>query len=90
MNVALEALENNETMVQEAKWRLLDADTRAYLTKLNNRTPEEIEAARARSTSGFPPPRPLPPGKTLEDVIVGALADDEDDAVIIAALKDMD
>ena len=82
--------------VKETAWRsdeiILSPEERtvAFIAKLKNRTPEEIAEARAQSTAGFPPPRPLPPGKTLEDVFVGALPDDEDDAVIIALLEEMD
>lgn len=66
-----------------------DERTAAFIAKMKNRTPEEIEQVRALSMGGHTP-RPLPPGKTLEDVIVGALPDDEDDTVIIALIEDMD
>src|SRR5207249_699110 len=38
---------------------------------LVNRTPEEIEQTRARLFQEMEPPRPLPEGKTLLDVISG-------------------
>jgi predicted DNA-binding antitoxin AbrB/MazE fold protein len=37
------------------------------VTRMMNRTPGEIEATRARLFSEMEPPRPLPPGMTLED-----------------------
>jgi hypothetical protein len=41
----------------------------AHFQSLRSRTPEEIEAARKRTTVYTPPLIKLPPGKTLEDVI---------------------
>jgi len=55
-----------------------------------NRTPEQIAADRARILAGSPEPRPLPPGKTLEDVIVGALPDDDSEEEILAALEEIE
>jgi hypothetical protein len=55
-----------------------------------NRTPEQIAADRARILAGSPEPRPLPPGKTLEDVIVGALRDDDSEEEILAALEEIE
>lgn len=54
-----------------------------------NRSPEEIEAARAEVLAASRPPRPLPPGKTLEDVIVGQIPGDETEEELIAMLKDL-
>lgn len=54
-----------------------------------NRTPQQIAQARARVLAGSPEPRPLSPGKTLEDVIVGQLADDRSEAEILAALEEI-
>jgi hypothetical protein len=38
---------------------------------LTNRTPEEIEVARARLFAQSRPPRSLPEGKTIQDVLSG-------------------
>ena len=54
-----------------------------------HRTPEQITEARARVLAGSPEPRPLPRGKTLEDVIVGQLADDKNEAEVLAALEEL-
>ena len=56
---------------------------------MQNRTPEQIAATRARILALTPPPRPLPPGKTLEDVIVGKWPGDETDEQIQAALDEL-
>lgn len=53
-----------------------------------NRSPEEIEAARAELELTVRKARPLPPGKTLEDVIVGQIPGDETEEEITALLKD--
>ena len=55
-----------------------------------SRTPEQIAEARACIFAGSPEPRPLPPGKTLEDVIVGALPDDCTEEEILAALEEIE
>lgn len=52
------------------------------MARLMNRTPEEIEAARAAIFAASRPPRPLPPGKTLEDVVCGQWPGDETDEEI--------
>jgi predicted DNA-binding antitoxin AbrB/MazE fold protein len=41
------------------------------VAKLMNRTPEEIEATRARLFQQSRPPCEIPEGKTLEDMICG-------------------
>jgi len=43
------------------------------LAAFERRTPEELARDRERTFAASRPARPLPPGKTLEDVIVGAL-----------------
>lgn len=60
-----------------------------YLTYMRNRTPEQIAAVRA-AMYGSHTPRPLPPGKTLEDVFVGALPDDLTDEEVEAALEEIE
>lgn len=44
-----------------------------YITYMKNRTPKQIAAARERLHAGTQLPRPLPEGKTLEDVVVGQI-----------------
>lgn len=44
-----------------------------------SRTPEQVREARARLFATARPARPLPPGKTLEDVVVGKWPGDETD-----------
>ncbi len=57
------------------------------IAKLLNRTPEEIEAARARIFKASRPPRPLPEGQTLEDVLAGQWPGDETDEQVYEALR---
>lgn len=59
----------------------------AWAESLKSRTDEEIEEARRRIDARSPPPRPLPAGKTLEDVVVGTWPGDETDEQINEALK---
>lgn len=56
---------------------------RAFL----NRTPEQIAAAREAVMRTAIRGRPLPEGKTLEDVVVGMWPGDETDEEIFAALE---
>jgi len=55
--------------------------------RLTGRTPEQVAADRARVLALSPPPRPLPPGKTLADVVVGRWPGDETDEQIRDALE---
>ena len=57
------------------------------VAKMMNRTPEEVEATRARLFAEMEPPRPLPPGKTLEDMISGKWPGDETDEEVLRALE---
>ena len=52
-----------------------------------SRTAEQIASARARVLGASPPPRELPDGKTLEDVIVGQWPGDETNDQILDALE---
>jgi hypothetical protein len=54
-----------------------------------NRTPEEIEAAREEAFRHVIPGLPLPPGKTLEDMVAGKWPGDETDEEIAAALEQL-
>ena len=62
-----------------------DALARA-IARLTRRTPEEIEATRARLVAEMEPPRPLPLGQTLEDVICGQWPGPETDEEVLQAL----
>ena len=57
------------------------------VARMMNRTPEEIEAARARLFQQSRPPREIPEGKTLEDMISGKWPGDETDEQIREALE---
>lgn len=57
------------------------------VARLLNRTPQEVEAARARLFKASRPPRPLPEGKTLEDVLAGQWPGDETDEQVYEALR---
>ncbi len=50
------------------------------------RTPEQIMAARERNRLKSRPPRPLPPGKTLSDMVEGTWPGDETDDQVCEAL----
>ncbi len=63
-----------------------DALERA-VAQMINRTPEEIEQTRARLFQQMEPPRPLPPGQTLFDVICGKWPGDETDEEVLRALE---
>ncbi len=73
--------DNNGTEVEDP-----EALARA-VAAMTNRTPEEIEAARARLFAQSRPPRPLPEGKTLLDVISGQWPGDETDEEVFEALR---
>ena len=57
------------------------------IMRLTGRDPSEKTALRERILNAIPPPTPLPPGKTLEDVVMGQWPGDESDEVIFAALE---
>lgn len=57
------------------------------VARMMNRTPEEIEATRARLFQQSRPPREIPEGKTLEDMICGKWPGDETDEQIFEALE---
>lgn len=49
---------------------------------MTSRTPEQIAESRKRALAASPTPRPLPPGKTLADVVAGKWPGDETDEQI--------
>ena len=59
------------------------------IRKMTSRTHEEMLASRARILAKSRPPRPLPPGKTLEDVVAGTWPGDETDEEIFRALEEL-
>lgn len=59
----------------------------AAIRRLTSRTPAQIEADRERILQASPPPRPLPLGKTLADVVVGTWPGDETDEEIFEMLE---
>jgi len=59
------------------------------LAAMRNRTPEQIAEMRERVLAATRPPRSLPPGKTLADVIVGKWPGNETDEQIQAALEEL-
>ncbi len=59
----------------------------AAIARLNGRTQEEVLATRQRLLDATPEPRPVPPGKTLEEVIMGQWPGDETDEQIAEALR---
>lgn len=59
------------------------------LNTMMERTPEQFTEARRRILAASRKPRPLPPGKTLEAVVVGRLQDKEREDVMVAALQEI-
>jgi predicted DNA-binding antitoxin AbrB/MazE fold protein len=57
------------------------------IRELTSRTPEEILADRERLLAKARPGRPLPPGKTLADVVEGQWPGDETDEEIRIAME---
>lgn len=56
---------------------------------MTSRTPEQMAQARERALQAGPPPRPLPPDKTLADAIMGKWPGDETDEQIQVALGEL-
>ena len=55
-----------------------------------NRTPQEQEAMHLKARANIRPGRPLPPGETWQDVLVGSMADvEQDESEILKALEDL-
>jgi hypothetical protein len=59
------------------------------IQRFKNRTEAEMLADRARILAACPAPRPLPEGKTLDDVFAGILKDNMTDEEVIAALAEL-
>lgn len=52
-----------------------------------NRTPEETRAIRERLLAATPPPREIPEGQNIFDVVMGRWPGDETDEQILDALE---
>ena len=63
----------------------LDAAT----ARMASRTPEEISCVRERILAATPPPRELPDGTTIFDVVMGKWPGHETDEQISAALENL-
>ena len=57
------------------------------VTRFQSRAPDQLLADRDRILGLTPPPRPIPEGKTLFDVVQGTWPGDESDEEIRAALE---
>jgi predicted DNA-binding antitoxin AbrB/MazE fold protein len=57
--------------------------------RITSRTPTAVIADRERVLALTPPPRALPPGKTLADVVVGQWPGDETDEQVRQALENL-
>ncbi len=82
--------ENEAAKVNGKSYADLDEDPYALehaIAKLLSRTPEEIEQTKARIFQEMEPPRPIPEGKTLYDVVCGQWPGDESDQEVFEALK---
>lgn len=72
-------------VIEEARTR--EESLQAYLKWLHGRTPEEIEETRRRAYALSPPTTPLPPGKTLSDMVEGKWPGGETDEQVHEALE---
>ena len=61
----------------------------AAVSRLTNRTPEQIAQAQACAIEAYPPLHTVPPGKTLADVVSGQWPGDETDEQIQQALQEL-
>jgi hypothetical protein len=59
------------------------------ISRMARRSREEVAQAQRRAMGTYPPARPLPPGKTLADVIAGQWPGDETDEQVQAALDEL-
>ena len=85
----LEAVVEREAVAATAPNEVEPSELDRAVAEMTSRTPEQIAAMRERLLAASPPPRPLPPGKTLFDVIGGQWPGDETDEQIKAALDDL-
>ncbi len=66
-----------------------DPDAPALVYRWANRTPEQVLADRAEAMKYLKPARPLPPGKTLDDMVCGSWPGDETDEEVNRALEEL-
>ena len=59
----------------------------AAIARMTNRTSVEITLVRERILAATPPPRELPEGETIFDVVMGKWPGDETDEQVLAALE---
>jgi hypothetical protein len=59
----------------------------AAIQRMTSRTPAEIASVRERILAATPPPRELPEGKTIFDVVMGQWPGNETDEEIHIALE---
>lgn len=59
----------------------------AAIARMTHRSPQEIASVRERILAATPPPRELPEGKTLLEVVMGQWPGDETDEQIRTALE---
>ena len=59
------------------------------LTRLRQRSPEQVAEARERILKASRPARPLPDGKSLSDMVEGKWPGDETDEEIRLALEEL-
>ena len=59
------------------------------IERITNRSPEELRANWEHIVSLSRPPRPLPPGKTFDDMVMGQWPGDETDEEIRLALEEL-
>ena len=83
--------EGSEVTVTPSNGTPEEAETETALEReirwLTTRTPEEIERTREEISRTSRPPRPLPPGKTLEDVLREFWPRDETEEQVREALE---
>ena len=72
---------------ENAKQR--NAPSEGDFAVLQTRTPEQIAEARERVLAHSRRAKPLPPGKTLEDMVFGKWPGEETDKEINTALEDL-
>src|SRR5438876_681809 len=75
------------TLTQEAPMEEDVESLEAAIARMTSRTPEEIASVRERILAATPPPRELPEGKTIFDVVMGKWPGDETDEQVLAALE---
>lgn len=85
---AHDMLEGNLERLHLYAWQELSAYEKV-MARIANRTPEQIAEAQRRALASARPACPLPPGKTLADMVFGKWPGNETDEEIIAALKEL-